>query len=588
MITNENYSFNVSLSKDIYSTKEQTYASIASIEQGGPELRKKCGMKDKLCFKKTTLTSKQLLEYALEGHTLCSLFGDFPPPSPKTTYLRKDGYFTLSAKCGEFFQGSYFIGVDIDNTKYSPRDFIERLTLKPSVWYTSLSHLQADKNGDGLPDNRFRLIYVFDTLIQDKYYFRYCASRLYKMIEGDTGEEIEDKCGLSCTQYFNGTYRHSDNLNVESGLTNYIYSLSDIDVSDEGYFKFLWEGCDYKSLTDQTKEDIKVRLLDIRFKVISHSDIINSFYNIEHTQQQYISEWEKSLRTKSDIPIEIDSQLVSDYNHLPYDIFFDRYKHKYPLVYRAERTDWHTFEKDEHIIKYQTCDEDYLELPWLGRCTKDGTIVKMKDGQHRRCTLFIRGWLRRIIKPNLTPDELFFNLVNDKERFFDNSDGVLDTELIISKVQQCFSYSVESYIHDYQDVYLDAKEKCRKKKFIIHWMSKKVINPKSLSKEIRWALFDQIYDRSLSPMENLQIFLDSDIDEIDSGLSKSAIYRYCKERNILTNTSMQKKIDSFRLLHRDGLTLSEEQKYLKENGLNLSMPTITQYRKLTRVDSIFS
>ena len=116
MMVNEAYQFTASVSKDIYVNKLQTTAAINSGEEG-IKARKECGLKDKLCFKEQTVTPYSLLGLALEGHTFCHLFGSFTSPPPKTTYLRKDGYFTMGGKCGQFFQGSYFIGVDIDNTK---------------------------------------------------------------------------------------------------------------------------------------------------------------------------------------------------------------------------------------------------------------------------------------------------------------------------------------------------------------------------------------------------------------------------------------------------------------------------------------
>lgn len=303
MMVSSESQFMVSVSKDIYVNKLQTTAAINSREEGR-KARKECGLKDKLCFKEQTVTPSSLLGLALEGHTFCHLFGNFTPPPPKTTYLRTDGYFTMGGKCGQFFQGSYFIGVDIDNTKYTPQEFADQLRLKPTLWYTSLSHLQKDKNGDGQLDSRFRLIYIFDSLIQDKYYFRYCASKLYKMIEDDTQEEIEDKCGLSCCQYFNGTYIHSDEIKSDYGLTNSIYSLDDIQVSNEGYLNYLRINCEYKSLDKVKRKEIKDRILTL----LSQSDLGQTNHQ-ENTH--LISEWNKNGRSDDEEDIDLDQQMIT-------------------------------------------------------------------------------------------------------------------------------------------------------------------------------------------------------------------------------------------------------------------------------------
>lgn len=162
------------------------------------------------------------------------------------TYLKKDGHFTLSGKSSNYFVGSYVIGIDIDETRYmNPEDYIHQLSLQPTFWYTSLSNMQIDVETGEFKGARFRLIYVFDQLIPDKYYFRYCSWNLHKKIESDTGETIKDSCGLICTQYFNGTNRNNTTLSVDYGLTNNVYSLSDINVSNNGYLDFLNNNCYY-------------------------------------------------------------------------------------------------------------------------------------------------------------------------------------------------------------------------------------------------------------------------------------------------------------------------------------------------------
>ena len=171
-----------------------------------------------------------------------------------------------------------------------------------------------------------------------------------------------------------------------------------------------------------------------------------------------------------------------------------------------------------------------------------------------------------------------FILIYDVEYFFNNSDGVLDVDTLVTKVRQCFSLGIEDYIKEYPNIYNETKEKCRRKRFIIHWTNRKDIKPNSLSKELRWQLLDILYDRSLTLKENLQILLDSDIDEFDKTLSRNTLYRYCKDRGIVCTTKSQNKREMFFNLHIDGLSLPKEQEYLKEKGLSLALATISKYR----------
>ena len=273
MEINTDFRFEVSISKDAYKSKEETNAATASGDEGKAR-RKALGLTNKICFKEQEVTVEQLLERVLEGHTFCYRFGGFPPNTDEKTYVRKDGYFTMSGKADSFFKGSYVVGVDIDDTAYeSAEEFISKLSLQPTFWYNTLSNTQKDKNKDGILDARFRMMFVFDRIIGDKYFFRYVSSVIHHLIEKDTQEKITDPCGKSCSQYFNGTNYDDSNLTVDFGISNIIYSFSDFQISDSGYLDFLNQNCDYKesSLTPEIKMDIQVR----KCKLLSNVDRYN-------------------------------------------------------------------------------------------------------------------------------------------------------------------------------------------------------------------------------------------------------------------------------------------------------------------------
>lgn len=218
-------------------------------------MRKSLGLKEKLCFKKTVTTPSELLQSALTGYTFCADFSDFPPNEYDITYVRKDGYFTLSGKSSEFFTGSYCIGVDIDETLYqSAEQFVANLQQKPTFWYTSFSNQQYDSSTGKSKGARFRLIYVFNQSIHNKYFFRYCALKVHEMVESSTNEVIHDKCGLLCTQYFNGTNIFDKTLSVDYGCSNIIYSLEDFKITKEDFINFLDDNCKLKSLKQKQKK----------------------------------------------------------------------------------------------------------------------------------------------------------------------------------------------------------------------------------------------------------------------------------------------------------------------------------------------
>ena len=312
MKTDRFYTFQVSLSKDAYKTKDETKAAVAERNTAGNQLRAELGLERQLSYRTIDCTSEQLLQYALDGYTFCTVHDGFPTNNKKGLYTYSDGYYSMKAKSSQFFTGAYFIGVDIDDTRYqSAQDFVDKLSLKPTFWYTSLSNQQIDSKTGLNKGARFRLIYVFDTLIEGKYFFRYCSWNLHQQIIYDTEEDIHDKCGLRCDQYFNGTNWNDSTLNIDYDLTNNVYSLDDIQVSNQGFYSFLDRYCEYKDVSRVKKE-----IDELKCVLFSHSK------NIKLTTTQLLSEREKNTH------IELDTKLLNDAYRLNYDEFYNLYLQK--------------------------------------------------------------------------------------------------------------------------------------------------------------------------------------------------------------------------------------------------------------------
>lgn len=567
MECNKDFRFEVSISKDAYKSKEETNAATASGDEGKAR-RKALGLTNKICFKEQAVNAEQLLEQILEGHTFCYLFGGFPPNTDEKTYVRKDGYFTMSGKADRFFKGTYIVGVDIDDTTYeSAEEFISKLSLQPTFWYTTLSNKQKDKNKDGILDARFRMMFVFDRIIGDKYFFRYVSSVIHHLIEKDTQEKITDPCGKSCSQYFNGTYYDAPNLIVDFDITNQIYSLSDFNITTNGYLDFLNKNCEYKdqSLTPLIKKDIQFR----RCALLSKSNVYIT--NTPTTLPLHPSALDKSAHQKQNSTVvEFDMRLITSYYNFSFDEFRKRNSHYHHYVYRTERVDGWEYFKD---IKYQRCNEDYIELLWI--------CEKIPIGGHRPTIILQRAVLRRIMEPSMTPTDLLYNLILDREWNFVNTDDKLSLQKLKDIVKVCFTYNIEELKVAYKDVIDFTREKCCKKKFIIHWTCQGKIKANSLAKEMRWEFLDSIYDRTKSVDENLQIFKDSSLDvELDVGLTRSTLYNYCRSRSIyVRETKKEERMRKFKQLHNDYMSLREEVEFLKANGLPISMTTLRNYIK---------
>ena len=66
-----------------------------------------------------------------------------------------------------------------------------------------------------------------------------------------------------------------------------------------------------------------------------------------------------------------------------------------------------------------------------------------KDGQGRRKTLWMRMCLRRILKPDATPEEILVNAYMDREALIDNTDGVVSVDNLVRNVKSTFCYEID-------------------------------------------------------------------------------------------------------------------------------------------------
>jgi hypothetical protein len=390
------------------------------------------------------------------------------------------------------------------------------------------------------------------------------------MVESSTNEVIHDQCGLKCAQYFNGTNINDKTLSIDYGCSNIIYSSSDFNITIEEFISFLNDNCKYKSPKPEQKKEIKKLKCSIMSKMIEEETKTTT------TQQQAILLSALDVIEQSNSNTEsigFNFFLVRDAYSLDWSDFHDKYKRYNEYVFRTEREDWSSITDSKgNIIQFQYCDEDYLELKWIPR--------KLKDGQHRKRTLFHRGWLRRLIKPTIMPDELLYNLLFDREHFFDNSDQELSVYRLQEIVRDCFEYEADSYITQYENIYLDTIDRCRKKQVIINRTCKGLIRANSLCKELRWKFLDEAYNKSLSVTENLQILNDSDFI-----ICRATLYNYCVNRGIVTRKKAENMFFRFKELHQEYMSCRKEQQYLAENGLQLSIGRLQAYRKRSETDS---
>ena len=534
MCTREDYGFNVSISLEGYYDKVISGAMIGSSKDpNNKAVRKSYGFSAAkgIGYKETFLTAQQLHDALVSGHVFCHLFNP--------TKLRKDGTFGSSQKKNDYFKGSYVVGIDIDKTNYSSvEDFIEKLSMKPTIYYTSYSNKQEGKGA------RFRLLYVFDELIRNKFFFRYVAWQINAMIERDTNEKISDDCNLRCAQYFNGTNKNNPNLVVSSGCSNLIYSFLDFGVTEPTFIQFLQKNCYYKTNIHKAEILALLRWYERQGKVNLQSSQDNAAQS-KRSGKNAIST--PTLQVTTQTRVEYDKYLLHDMEKKDYNTFQRRWRKQFKYIYRIEK-DWNGKE-------FQQVDDDYFAFPF-----SYGKRAVLRDGMKRRKTLFLRMCLRRVMKPSATPDEILWNTYEDIHRFFDFQ-GLDMIDFLKRNIVACFSLSIDEIKERYSETITHLKEVTKPKRGIIYR------NKKARSVETTYQVISTLFDSTKSVTENLAI-----LNSHGYKFEKSSIYNFMKEREIKIKKSTSKE----KIWDYVDITLScrKNKELLEQRGYSVSINTV--------------
>ena len=222
-----------------------------------------------------------------------------------------------------------------------------------------------------------------------------------------------------------------------------------------------------------------------------------------------------------------DKQMVKDMEEEDYQTFMHYYSHKKLKVgnkelkltyyYRTELENWEEWLHQNRRIRYQYTNANYLRL-YYNRDT-------LLDGQQRRRKMFEAACMRRLMRPDVDANTLLFNLYIDRERFYDNSDGVITITHLMRKVLRVLEMSMEellSYCSKAIAYWKDNRPTIIFESGINY--NKGVLQ--SLRKELNYREIDQLYDPSMSVKENVEAGLDVPL---------STLYRYCEDRGYDTD-----------------------------------------------------
>ena len=243
--------------------------------------------------------------------------------------------------------------------------------------------------------------------------------------------------------------------------------------------------------------------------------------------------------------IAVDPKLIYDLKNLSYGMVLKNYYGKFEYYYRSK------VEFDEgQEIKLVSEENGYYELYYRW---ENDSPKKYVDGEHRRAKMGNYARLRRLIKPDVTSDELLLNLYIDRERFFDNSDDVLTIDYLVGVVKKAMRKDLPTLQAEYEEsrkvIKKVMKSDYHQKKVVVNTglVSRKLERGRMQGlinkgiKEWNYYEIDLYYNPELTVKENLEVLKKNGIE-----VCEKTLYNYCKDRGIvlkLTDDDLRKLIN---------------------------------------------
>ena len=220
-----------------------------------------------------------------------------------------------------------------------------------------------------------------------------------------------------------------------------------------------------------------------------------------------------------------DMDFINDLSTIPPSDLIIKYRERYRYFDHSEL---------KYNDGYALVPEDYQEIyrSWYqdvvtnssGDIRKVSAVKIKRDGDNRRKCLFVSALIRRKILPNITFEHLLYNLVAERQWYYDNSDNTLNNQELMRIANNALNM-------EYEKINIKTKRKPSKFKVDKLYCSERGIKPKSMVGIVRRKLKDEeignLYDCSLSVKDNLAMLK---ANGIKIGLSR--LYEFCDRNNI--------------------------------------------------------
>lgn len=331
----------------------------------------------KMTFNKVELKVNELCSYIKEGYAFTNIFNN-------------KGELTIREKKIQNFKEAWVISYDVDHNDASMYDFVDTLTIKPTISYTTPSN--------GKDGYCFRLLYILDEPIT-------------------TNDEYKD--------IYEGFAKYLD-----------VFDIIDAKAKDSSRYFNGSKGCDIVCNEENT-----IRINDVRtiVKDINCSEK-GSTNNINRDNK------DKAILLANPLPEHfVDSEFINNFYSLDYDDFYEKCYYSGKYVNQQ-----HTLVEDDGTKPIIELGDDFIEIirkykmiDFRGKMIP--VAYKFKDGEGRRNRLWNNGMLRRKINPSITFEDVLYSLVYEICLYYDNSDGQLNKNTVYAIARSVMNYDVNSY-----------------------------------------------------------------------------------------------------------------------------------------------
>lgn len=349
------------------------------------------------------------------------------------------------------FLYSNFLSIDFDERDIDMTTFNDAVDYKPTIAYTTCSNGQEGKGF------RYRFIYCFEDRFESvKEYRSYVQAVL-------DANNIPTKDVDPMTFVPSMMFVGNGCGNIEVSVNNILYSKKD----------FLLQ---YNNI--------------LKYNITSNNKLI--YNNINPLNNIILND------TFS------DKQFEEDFRKMEIKDIVTKYESIYPNI---EHT---PLPKTDADIPYILFPSDYIEIMRDCRKNEDDIAKKLKDGHGRRKRLFDNGILRRKINPNITFENLVYNLLYELHYYISNrnAENIIGKNEIMIIARDVMKADLSKY--EYKAV--------RDKDWIVNdaYCEKYNLSPNQVKNIARKAInhlkIHELYDKELTDKKNVEMMKEKGFD----------------------------------------------------------------------------